>query len=284
MATASADAAPTCLGRFAFLLPEGWVPSGRETTIYFSRVSDAVETLGRPIPGAGPAMRVLRADLPPGEPLLREFALDGVGPAAWFAIGGPTGSNRRLVALAGTPEAGLRMELIATGGREAQAEAGLKQLAAGYRAGARTGFCLERGAIVLAPSRSERTRLSASHPALPGATLRFSTVVTASPRSDGPLADPAADAQAMAGTGSTLTPLSKQERSIAGLRGYDARASLQEPGKPLALSYRFFHAGVAGSATAPEIIVALDGPASARVQLDAAWDRLLDSVRPVPAN
>ncbi|MFG5410976.1 hypothetical protein ABXN37_26295 [Piscinibacter sakaiensis] len=105
MATASADAAPTCLGRFAFLLPEGWVPSGRETTIYFSRVSDAVETLGRPIPGAGPAMRVLRADLPPGEPLLREFALDGVGPAAWFAIGGPTGSNRRLVALAGTPPA-----------------------------------------------------------------------------------------------------------------------------------------------------------------------------------
>lgn len=276
------DADRVCLGRFSFALPQGWLVSGRDQRIYFSRVTDDLRSLGRALPGVSPVQRVLRGDAPGSEPPLREFTLDGVGPAAWYAVGGVHSPNRRLAVLAGSPESGLRLEAMATTGREGQAEQGLRQLAAGYRAGARTGFCLPHGAIVLDPSRSESTRLTALNPRVHGAELRFSTVTTATPRSDGPLADPAADAQAMAGTGTTLTPISKTERRVAGLAGHDARALLKEPNKEPTLIYRFFHPGTANSATAPEIIAALDGPAGRQAELDAAWDQLLDSVRPVP--
>jgi hypothetical protein len=284
MVTTPASPAGLYIGRFRLVLPEGWALTGREQKIYRSSVTDELRGLGpaMPIPGISTAMRVLRGDLPASDPVLREFMLDGVGPAAWFALGNPSSPSRRLVVLAGTPEAGLRMEALATAGREAQAEEGLRQLAAGYRPGARVGFCLPNGAFAVEPGRNETTRLLAEHPRLPGASLRFSTTATTAPRSDGPLADPAADAQAMAGSGSSLKPLGQTERVVAGLRGRDARAELSEPNKAPTLIYRYFFAGVAANAAAPEMLVALDGPVSARPLLDAAWNGLLDSVRPVP--
>jgi hypothetical protein len=282
MVTPSASSAGLCIGRFRLELPEGWALTGREQKIYRSSVTDELRGLGPAVPGLSATQRVLRGDLPTSDPVIREFTLDGVGPAAWFALGSPSSPSRRLVVLAGTPEAGLRLEALATVGREAQAEEGLRQLAAGYRPGQRTGFFLPNGAFAVEPGRNETTRLLAEHPRLPGASLRFSTAATTAPRSDGPLADPAADAQAMAGSGSSLKPLGQTERLVAGHKGRDARAELSEPAKPPTLVYRFFFAGIAANAAAPEILIALDGPVSARPALDAAWNQLLDSVRPVP--
>lgn len=282
MVTTPASSAGLYIGRFRLVLPEGWAATGREQKIYRSSVTDELRGLGPAIPGISAAMRVLRGELPLADPLLREFTLDGVGPAAWFALGNPSNPSRRLVVLAGTPEAGLRLEALATAGREAQAEEGLRQLAAGYRPGARVGFCLPNGAFAVEPGRNETTRLLAEHPRLPGASLRFSTTATTTPRSDGPLADPAADAQAMAGSGSSLKPLGQTERVVAGLRGRDALAELSEPNKAPTLIYRYFFAGVAANAAAPEMLIALDGPASAKDRLDVAWNGLLDSIRPVP--
>lgn len=282
MTTPAPTASAICLGRFGFTLPEGWAVVGREQKIYRSRVSDDLRAGAAVLPGLSATMRVLRSDLPAGDPLLREFTIDGVGPGAWFGLGDPNSPSRRVVLLAGNADSGVRMEALATQGKEAQAQEGLRQLAAGYRPGARSGFCLPQGAFQVDPGRNESTRLAAANPRLPGAELRFSTNAVSTPRTDGPLADPAADAQAMAGSGSSLKPLGQTERQVGGLAGRDARAELQEPRKAPTLVYRFFYAGQPASATAPEVIIALDGPASAKGALDAAWNQLLDSVRPVP--
>lgn len=282
MTTPAPTASAICLGRFAFTLPEGWAAAGREQKIYRARVSDDLRTGLSAVPGLSATMRVLRADLPAGDPLLREFTVDGVGPGAWFGLGDPASPSRRVVLLAGSADSGVRMEALATQGKEAQAQEGLRQLAAGYRPGARTGFCLPQGAFQVDPGRNETTRLAATHVRLPGAELRFSTTVVTTPRTDGPLVDPAADAQAMAGSGTTLKPLGQADRQVGGLAGRDSRAELQEPRKPPTLVYRWFHPGQPASATAPEVIIALDGPAAAKAALDAAWNQLLDSVRPVP--
>jgi Tle cognate immunity protein 4 C-terminal domain len=282
MSTPASPASGICLGRFAFMLPEGWQAAGREQRIYRSRVTDDLRPVPAALPGLSPTLRVLRGDLPAGDPLLREFSIDGVGPGAWFGLGDINSPSRRVVLLAGRAEAGVRLEALASIGKEAQAQEGLRQLAAGYRPGARTGFCLPNGAFQVDPGRNETTRLAAEHPRLPGAELRFSTEAVTTPRSDGPLVDPAADAQAMAGSGSTLKPLGQTDRQVAGFTGRDSRAELQGPRKPPQLIYRFFYPGQAANATAPEIVIALDGPASARAALDAAWNQLLDSVRPVP--
>ncbi len=277
----TASSSAICLGRFSLNLPVGWAAAGREQMIYRSRVSDDFRPF-TPLPGMSAQARILRGELPPADPVLREFSLDGVGPGAWFGLGSPTSPSSHVVLLAGTPEAGVRLEVLASTGKEAQAQEGLRQLAAGYRPGGRTGFCLPNGAFAVDPGRNESTRIAAESAQLPAAELRFSTVAVSAPRSDGPLADPAADAQAMAGSGTTLKPLGQTERKVAGLNGRDSRAQLQEPGKPPTLIYRYFFAGIALNAAAPEIIIALDGPANQQAALDAAWNQLLDSVRPVP--
>lgn len=277
----TAPASAICLGRFSFTLPTGWSAAGREQMIYRSRVTDDFRPF-KTLPGVTAQGRVLRGELPAADPLLREFNVDGVGPGAWFGLGNAGSPSKHVVLLAGSPESGVRLEALASTGKEAQAQEGLRQLAAGYRPGARTGFCLPQGAFAVDPGRNESTRLAARNAQLPGAELRFSTVATSAPRADGPLADPAADAQAMAGSGTTLKPLGQTERRVAGLTGRDARAVLQEPGKPPTLIYRFFFPGIALNAAAPEIIIALDGPNNQQAALDAAWNQLLDSVQPVP--
>lgn len=275
-------ASTICLGRFAFTLPDGWSVAGREQKIYRARVTDDLRSGLANLPGLSATMRVLRSDLPAGDPLLREYTIDGVGPGAWFGLGDPNSPSRRVVLLAGGADGGVRMEALATQGKEAQAQEGLRQLAAGYRPGARAGFCLPLGAFQVDPGRNESTRLAAANARLPGADLRFSTNVVITPRTDGPLVDPAADAQAMTGSGTTLKPLGQADRQVGGLAGRDSRAELQEPRKPPTLVYRWFHPGQPASATAPEIIIALEGPAASKAALDAAWNQLLDSVRPVP--
>ncbi len=276
----TANAAAICIGRFSLVLPAGWSAVGREQMIYRSRVTDDLQRFTL-LPGIGKTQGVLRGDLPASDPLLQEFSLDGVGPGAWFGLGSTNSPSRHVVLLAGSAEAGVRLEVLATKGREAQAQEGLRQLAAGYRPGARTGFCLPNGAFAVDPGRNESTRIAAENTHLPGAELRFSTTAVSKPRSDGPLSDPAADAQAMAGSGTSLKPLGQTDRKVAGLDGRDSRAQLQEPGKAPTLVYRFFFAGIAANAAAPEIIIALDGPASQQALLDSSWNQLLDSIRPV---
>ena len=112
--------------------------------------------------------------------------------------------------------------------------------------------------------------------------LRFSTRTVAQPRSDGPLADPEADNAAMAGSGTSLKSISSTERVVAGFTGRDSRAELRQPNKPPQRVYRFFYPGMVANATAPEVTISLDGPSAEAPALDAAWDRMLDSVRPVP--
>ncbi|MCU0970013.1 MAG: T6SS immunity protein Tli4 family protein [Rubrivivax sp.] len=280
---AAARGGDACIGRFGLVLPEGWMPTGREQRIFFTRVDDDLPQLAPGVSAADAARRVLRGDAPPSDPVLREFVLDGVGAAAWFGLGSRTSPNVRLVALAGRPDAGLRMEALATRGREAQVETGLRQLAAGYRTGVQAGFCLARGAIVLGPSRSESARLVATRSAPAPMRLSISTRTVEQPREDGPLADPAADAAAMAGSGTSIRAQPPRERTVAGLEGRDTRGELVEDGKPAQAVYRFFFPGRAGDAMAPELIVALDGPVVQRPLLDETWASVLDSMRLLPA-
>lgn len=266
-----------CIGRFSLSPPPGWVLQARSQKMYLTDLDDAP-----PPPAAGssdPVLDRLRQGLPPKAPLIRRFELDGVGPAAWFGLGSVDSVDRRLVALAGP----LRLQLLATKGREAPAEKGLRMIAPGYRPGARSGFCLVNGAMDLEPSRNETTQLSLAASAWPDTRFTLHTRAVDKPDTTHPMAQPEAEAAALAGSGATLQLQPQRARQVAGLAGQELRGELQaDAHTPPRRLYRFFHAGVGRQAGAPLMTLALEGPASEQAALDLAWNTLLDSLRPLP--
>ena len=272
-----------CIGRFELALPAGWSVSGRSQHLYYTAASDAPAPPTAMAATGDPALPLLRLGLSSRAPLARRFELEGVGPAAWFGLGAVDSVDRRLVALAGTPAERVRLETMATAGREPAAEKGLRLIAAGYRPGLRRGFCLERGAFVLEPTSTERTELVAQTPALPGVKLSLDTHALSKPATEDPLAGAVAELQALGGQGSTVKVVLQAPRTVAGLAGTDWRAEFSVPGSPPRLVYRFHFPGLAKQAAAPAIMIALDLPLAQRAQGDAAWEQLLGSMQAVPA-
>jgi hypothetical protein len=202
-----------------------------------------------------------------------------IGPAAWFGLGSADSFDRRLVALAGP----LRLQLLSGKGREAPAEKALRMIAPGYRAGARTGFCLANGAMQLDASRNESTALSLEATAWPGTVFSLNTRAVDKPDETHPMAHPEVELAGMAGSGVTVQLSAQTPRTVAGLPGRELRGEMQASAAaaPRRL-YRFFHPGVGRQAGAPLMTLALDGPASEQAALDKAWNALLDSLQPVP--
>lgn len=266
-----------CIGRFSLSPPPGWVLQARSQKMYLTDLDDAP-----PPPAAGssdPVLDRLRQGLPPKAPLIRRFELDGVGPAAWFGLGSADSFDRRLVVLAGP----LRLQLLSGKGREAPAEKAMRMIAPGYRAGARTGFCLAHGAMQLDPSRNESTALTLAAPAWPGTVFSLQTRTVDKPDETHPLAQPEAELAGMAGSGVAVTLSPPSARTVAGLAGRELRGEMRASATaaPRRL-YRFFHPGVGRQAGAPLMALELDGPATEQAALDQAWNTLLDAMRPVP--
>lgn len=265
-----------CIGRFSLSPPPGWVLQARSQKMYLTDLDDAPP----PVSGSSdPVMDRLRQGLPPKTPLIRRFELDGVGPAAWFGLGSADSFDRRLVVLSGP----LRMQLLSSKGREAQAERAMGMIAPGYRAGARTGFCLAHGAMHLEPSRNESTSLSLAAQAWPDTLLSLQTRTVDKPDETHPLAHPEAELAGLAGSGVSIRLSPQSSRTVAGLAGRELRGEMRASATaaPLRL-YRFFHPGVGRQAGAPLMTLELDGPATERAALDQAWNALLDSLRPLP--
>ena len=280
MNTPTAPATAQCIGRFAFTLPAGWAVAGRQQKMYFTTLDDALPPAAPGLSEADRTLAWLHQGLPPKAPLIRQFTLEGLGPAAWFGLGSADSVDRRLVALAGPPATPLRMEAMATKGREAIAEKGLRMIAAGYRPGARTGFCLSGGAMQLDPSRNETTELVAENAQLPDARLTFATQAVAKP--DETTTDSSAEIANAAGLGAKLRILHQGPRMVAGLAGHELLGELTRPGAASRLIFRFAFAGKPRQATEPSMTVMLQGPATQQAALDAAWQGMLGSLQPVP--
>jgi hypothetical protein len=266
-----------CIGRFSLSPPPGWVLQARTQKMYLTDLDDAPPP---PAPGSSdPVLDRLRQGLPSKTPLIRRFELDGVGPAAWFGLGSADSFDRRLVVLSGP----LRMQLLSGKGREAPAERAMRMIAPGYRAGARTGFCLARGAMHLEPSRNESTSLTLAAQAWPDTLFSLQTRTVDKPDETHPLAQPEAELSGMAGSGVSVNLSSQSARTVAGLAGRELRGQMRASATaaPFRL-YRFFHPGVGRQSGAPLMTLELDGPATEGAALDQAWNALLDSLRPLP--
>lgn len=266
-----------CIGRFSLSPPPGWALLARSQKMYLTDLDDAA-----PPPAAGSddvVLDRLRQGLPPKAPLIRRFELDGVGPAAWFGLGSVDSVDRRLVALAGP----LRLQLLATKGREPAAEKGLRMIAPGYRPGARSGFCLVNGAMDLEPSRNETTQLTLSANNLPDTRFTLNTRAVDKPDESHPLAHPETELASLSGSGVSATMSPQIPRNVAGLAGRELRGELRASATTAARRmYRFFHPGIGRQAGAPLMTLSLDGPAAEQATLDQAWDTLLNGLRPLP--
>lgn len=265
-----------CIGRFSLSPPAGWVLAGRSQKMYLTDLDDT------PLPAADstdPVLDRLRQGLPPKAPLIRRFDVVGVGPAAWFGLGSVDSFDRRLVVLAGP----LRLQLLSGQGREVPAERAMHMIAPGYRAGARTGFCLANGAMQLEPSRNESTELRLEATAWPGTAFTLNTRAVDTPDETHPMANPDAELAGIAGSGVSVKLSAQTPRTVAGLPGRELRGEMQASATAASRRlYRFFHPGVGRQAGAPLMALGLEGPASEQAALDRAWDALLDSLQPVP--
>ncbi|MFY9510733.1 MAG: hypothetical protein WAQ05_07150, partial [Rubrivivax sp.] len=210
-----------CIGRFSLSLPLGWTLQARSQKMYLTDLDDAP-----PPPAADskdPVLDRLQQGLPPKPPLIRRFELDGVGPAAWFGLGNVDSVDRRLVALAGP----LRLQLLATKGREPAAEKAFRMIAPGYRAGARRGFCLVNGAMDLEPSRNETTQLTLLAGTWPDTRFTLNTRAVDKPDETHPMANPEAEVASLSGSGVSVTMSAPVPRNVAGLAGRELRGEMR---------------------------------------------------------
>ena len=260
-----------CAGRFSVKLPPDWTVQGQQQSIYLLKVW----TEALPERAAPPQ-------------LLRHHAGSGGGTVSDQAplAGGillahqrQPGETTALRVTALLPQGGsmLMGQMDTTVQRADAAHQVISQVLPSWRAQSAAGFCLESGALTIAPSRNERARLALGAP--PEMSLLLQTETVAQPVPLPNAEGDAQDARALAAAGGRLAVLAQTERTLAGLPGQERRLQLQADAKaaPLLL-YRWEFGGAPADALRPRIQLQLQGPADRRAQLEQAWALATDSL------
>jgi hypothetical protein len=253
-----------CAGRFAFSLPAQWTRQGQQQSIYLLRVWT------EPLPDKATPAQLLRHHAGQGGGTVTEQGGLAGGILLAHQRPQPEGAGLRAVAL--LPQGGTMLlgQMETTAQRVDAAHQVMAQVLPSWRAQAETGFCLESGALTIAPSRNERARIAFSGPGGLSGWLQTETV--AQPVALPDEASDAEDARGLALGGGQLKLLSRADRALAGLPGRERLVQVQaKPQAAPELIYTWDHAGAAADPLRPHIRLQLQGPADQKDQLAAAW-------------
>lgn len=267
-----------CTGRFAFSAPEAMLVAGRSQSIYRTKIGSA------PIPTEG-AEAVWKARLAAaqaaGGTSQRNLALQPGASAAWYVRSAAYPNILTLTAMQVAGAHLLTIERDADAGREATAETLVKEILGAYQPATTSGFCIGAGAIMLRPSVNEQARLALGHAAQPDVELRFETRTVAQPDLT-THANLDEERQLAAANGGRLTVLGDAERTAAGLVGKEMRIALAVPGEAPVVRFTWHFAGVGASSTQPSVDIVGSARLEHQARLEAAWEAVLRSLRPVP--
>ena len=260
-----------CIGRFNFVLPAGWARQGQEQHIYLLKVWTA------PAPAGMRAADLLRQQAGAGVVVLREAELGAGISVINFRPAASQGPGLRALALREHGPVALMALADTSTDRVAAAHEVISQVLPSHQAATPTGFCLEQGALTIAPSRNERSRVALA--AAGGLELSVQTETVSQPVPPPTPATEAEDARGVALGGGKLQLLALSERSAAGLTGWERRVLLQPaPDQPQRLIYSWISPGQPADGLNPHVLIQLKGPRGSEAALDRSWQQLLGSL------
>jgi hypothetical protein len=268
------EASMQCIGRFKFELPVNFVVSSRTQKIYLTHVRDNLSSIVIKSAPESPIMQVLRYGINPKSPLIKEIQIPLVGPGAWFGLGSPDSYEKRLVAIKGDVDLGIRMELLFAKGREAAAEKALQKVAAEYRNKDRSGFCLEVGSIVGEPSRNEQVSFLIESLKVDNKISIFFESQTISEKNHD---NPFKDLKLMRLAQKDLTLISDSKEILGDRKGQTVQYSFKNEDNEKIFVSQFFFAGKPKDATQPKISIKLSGPLHKKEELESIWKKFVDS-------
>jgi len=256
------------------------VVSGRTQSIYRTEVSTDV----LPPDGAEESWKqrlsAIRA-LSGGEAVRRTFDLAPGAHAVWYGNNPRVPSSIVLEAVRPMSDHLFKLVRRSETGKESLAEKLVRDILDSYAPHqTSSGFCIGYGAITIEPAQRESVSITLKHQTLPGIETSIETATVDRPDDE---SSPLEEANVFAKSyGGKMQVLRDKKRAVAGLMGHEIRIVLAVPGQPETLRFNWHYAGTAGDASRPKIDVAGTATGTQRAELEAVWDKLLDSLQPVP--
>jgi hypothetical protein len=167
-------------------------------------------------------------------------------------------------------------------GGEQEIEKLLKIIIDSYVPGAEKGFCVGYGMVTSVPGQNEQAGMSLTDKSLLGFDITFDTHTVREPERTDPLEDIEHDKKAFAAAGHAITVLHNKQRLAADLTGMEGWLSVRTSDNKAILRFSWSYAGTPGSAGAPAIMIVGTASTKDHVELEAAWDELLKSLRTIP--
>jgi hypothetical protein len=278
------DMSTQCIGRFRFQVPDSLALAARSQRIYGVEVSTA------PVSPFGAAsawservaeIRKMRAPEGKADPVVRSFEIEPGVPGIWY-FNNPAGIRMLLESAKVVDGHVLRLVRAAPEGKESSAETLVKHVIEGYAPGVTDyGFCVGYGAITMEPSLNEATDGVFENPRVAGLEIRMETATVNQP-DEGTYSDLEEEKSYVEGTGANLKVLLERERTAAGLSGKEIRIEVTpKKGDPL-VRFTWHFAGTPRNASQPKIDMVGSAPPDQRAQLEAAWEAVLQNMRPIP--
>jgi hypothetical protein len=270
----SANMSDLAIGRFRLSLPEGLRAAGRTQSIYgvSIRTAPAVDV------SAEDQWNARVAALANARPV----AFPGGAKGVWFNPNPALPSAITLEAIRPMGSHALWIVRSATAGGEQAAERLVAKILSVYEPGFDRGFCAEHGSIRMEGSLTESAEVSIADPSAPGLKVEFATKTVSEPdtRSLTSIDD---ERRLVRLAGGSLDVRAERDRTVNGMTGKEFRIAITIPGESTKLRYTWQFSGEGRNPSRPriQVVASAESPDLAQ-KLDAAFDAVLSSLRPIP--
>lgn len=270
----------SCLGRLTIDIPEGFVPTGRSSSMWHVDLS-TLDLEGRmPDDLWEDRIERLKSDVAPATD--EDEAVDTlrVEPGMLAVVYMSDPSDPDLITVEaqkpyGTHVLRLRFEGLAE--KRADIFRLLGNAAGSYEPGSTEGFCIGHGSILGKPSVNEFALMTLEHPET-GIEFSIQSQTAGPHLSEHPLADIENEIRMMRPEGISLEVLKESRREVGGWDGYEGWVRMEEVGEEPMLRFTWFYPGSSADSRNPEIRIKAFAPAESRDELEASWEAVLNSV------
>lgn len=274
-----------CVGRFQFELAPLLLQATRSQSIY--RVNARTVALSAAVPAPlvwSQRLATIRSSArqPAPDPIVRTFELDPGVQAVWYRERPNDNTHATLETLKPFGDHALQLKREISAGQPDVTEQTFRRIAAGYVSQGHRGFCLENGSLTTESSRYEEASISFTDPKF--ADMRLSFISDAVDQVDphDPLRDIEDERKVLVESGSEVTILRNERRVVAQLPGVEARIRMKPRGEAPFVRFTWRFDGTARDATAPQMMLVGTAQDPKNAELEAVWDRWLQSMRRVP--